>query len=103
MMMKKIKLKGFTLIEILVVLMILGLLTAVIAINVLPSQERAREDKAKADIRLLEQALELYRLDMISYPNSREGLQALVTVPEPEAIMGVPIGAAKSVPLCILL
>jgi general secretion pathway protein G len=62
--------------------MILGLLTAVIAINVLPSQERAREDKAKADIRLLEQALELYRLDMISYPNSREGLQALVTVPE---------------------
>ena len=40
------------------------------------------EDKAKADIRLLEQALELYRLDMISYPNSREGLQALVTVPE---------------------
>ena len=47
MMMKKIKLKGFTLIEILVVLMILGLLTAVIAINVLPSQERAREDKAK--------------------------------------------------------
>ena len=59
MMMKKIKLKGFTLIEILVVLMILGLLTAVIAINVLPSQERAREDKAKADIRLLEQALEL--------------------------------------------
>ena len=80
MMMKKIKLKGFTLIEILVVLMILGLLTAVIAINVLPSQERAREDKAKADIRLLEQALELYRLDMISYPNSREGLQALVTL-----------------------
>ena len=79
MMMKKMKLKGFTLIEILVVLMILGLLTAVIAINVLPSQERAREDKAKADIRLLEQALELYRLDMISYPNSREGLQALVT------------------------
>ena len=43
---------------------------------------RLEEDKAKADIRLLEQALELYRLDMISYPNSREGLQALVTVPE---------------------
>ena len=77
MMMKKIKLKGFTLIEILVVLMILGLLTAVIAINVLPSQERAREDKAKADIRLLEQALELYRLDMISYPNSREVFKLL--------------------------
>ena len=60
--------KGFSLIEILVVLMIIGLLTAVVAINVLPSQDRARVDKATADIRIMEQALELYRLDMYSYP-----------------------------------
>ena len=53
-------------IEILVVLMIIGLLTAVVAINVLPSQDRARVDKATADIRIMEQALELYRLDMYS-------------------------------------
>ena len=58
---------GFSLIEILVVLMIIGMLTAVVAINVLPSQDRARVDKAKADIRIMEQALELYRLDMFSY------------------------------------
>ena len=51
--------KGFSLIEILVVLMIIGLLTAVVAINVLPSQDRARVDKATADIRIMEQALEL--------------------------------------------
>ena len=58
--MKKIvskKLSGFSLIEILVVLMIIGLLTAVVAINVLPSQDRARADKALADIRIYEQAL----------------------------------------------
>ena len=55
------KLSGFSLIEILVVLMIIGLLTAVVAINVLPSQDRARADKALTDIRIYEQALELYR------------------------------------------
>ena len=73
--------KGFSLIEILVVLMIIGLLTAVVAINVLPSQDRARVDKATADIRIMEQALELYRLDMYSYPTQREGLEALISTP----------------------
>ena len=63
---------GFSLIEILVVLMIIGMLTAVVAINVLPSQDRARVDKAKADIRIMEQALELYRLDMFSYPRNKK-------------------------------
>ncbi len=48
--------KGFSLIEILVVLMIIGLLATVVAINVLPSQDRARIDKAQTDIRILEQA-----------------------------------------------
>ena len=75
------KLSGFSLIEILVVLMIIGLLTAVVAINVLPSQDRARADKALTDIRIYEQALELYRLDMFSYPTNDEGLQALKQVP----------------------
>lgn len=72
---------GFSLIEILVVLMIIGMLTAVVAINVLPSQDRARVDKAKADIRIMEQALELYRLDMFSYPTKQEGLKALIENP----------------------
>ena len=75
------KLSGFSLIEILVVLMIIGLLTAVVAINVFPSQDRARADKALTDIRIYEQALELYRLDMFSYPTNDEGLQALKQVP----------------------
>ena len=80
---KKIeKLKtGFSLIEILVVLMIIGMLTAVVAINVLPSQDRARVDKTKTDLRIIEQALELYRLDMFSYPSEQEGLTALIEVP----------------------
>lgn len=73
--------KGFSLIEILVVLMIIGLLTAVVAINVLPSQDRARIDKAQTDIRIFEQALELYRLDMFSYPSEQEGLKALIEKP----------------------
>ena len=72
---------GFSLIEILVVLMIIGMLTAVVAINVLPSQDRARVDKARADIRIMEQALELYRLDMFSYPTKQEGLKALIEKP----------------------
>ena len=74
--------EGFSLIEILVVLMIIGMLTAVVAINVLPSQDRARVDKTKADLRIIEQALELYRLDMFSYPSEQEGLSALIEVPE---------------------
>ncbi|MDA9608653.1 type II secretion system major pseudopilin GspG [SAR86 cluster bacterium] len=80
---KKIeKLKsGFSLIEILVVLMIIGMLTAVVAINVLPSQDRARVDKTKTDLRIIEQALELYRLDMFSYPSEQEGLTALIEAP----------------------
>ena len=73
--------KGFSLIEILVVLMIIGLLTTVVAINILPSQDRARIDKAQTDIRILEQALELYRLDMFSYPSEQEGLKALIEKP----------------------
>ena len=72
---------GFSLIEILVVLMIIGLLATVVAINVLPSQDRARIDKAQTDIRILEQALELYRLDMFSYPSEQEGLKALIEKP----------------------
>ena len=73
--------KGFSLIEILVVLMIIGLLTTVVAINILPSQDRARIDKAQTDIRILEQALELYRLDMFSYPSEQEGFKALIEKP----------------------
>lgn len=72
---------GFTLVELLVVIFILGLLTTIVVINVLPSQDRAMVEKARADIATLGQALEMYRLDNLSYPASSDGLQALMTAP----------------------
>ncbi|MEP2989909.1 MAG: type II secretion system major pseudopilin GspG [Parasphingorhabdus sp.] len=75
------KKNGFTLVELLVVIFILGLLTTIVVINVLPSQDRAMVEKARADIATLGQALEMYRLDNLSYPGSSDGLQALTTAP----------------------
>lgn len=69
--------RGFTLTELMVVLVIIGLLATVVLINVLPSQDRAMETKARADIATLETALELYRLDNLSYPSAADGLAAL--------------------------
>tara|TARA_Y100001970_G_scaffold60169_1_gene76645 strand:- start:4689 stop:5144 length:456 start_codon:yes stop_codon:yes gene_type:complete len=74
----KIKNNGFSLIEILVVLLIIGLLTTLVAVNVLPSQDRARVEKAKADIAIMGNALEMYRLERFNYPNSEMGLRALL-------------------------
>ncbi|MET0376982.1 MAG: type II secretion system major pseudopilin GspG [Rhizorhabdus sp.] len=73
--------RGFTLIELMVVLLILGLLATVVVINVMPAQDRAMTEKARTDIALLEQAAERYRLDMFAYPATEAGLQALVTAP----------------------
>jgi len=72
---------GFTLVEVMVVLVIIGLLTTFVVLNVLPAQDRALVEKTKADIRILEQALEMYRLDLFYYPEEDAGLQALVSVP----------------------
>ena len=74
----KIKNNGFSLIEILVVLLIIGLLTTLVAVNVLPSQDRARVEKAKADISIMGNALEMYRLERFNYPNNEMGLRALL-------------------------
>lgn len=73
--------RGFTLIELMVVIVILGLLATVVVINVLPSQDRAMAEKARADVALLEQALDSYRLDNLVYPRTDQGLQALVQPP----------------------
>ncbi len=78
---KKPKPNGFTLVELMVVIFILGLLTTVVVINVLPSQDRAMVEKARADIATLGQALEMYRLDNLSYPASSDGLAALTSAP----------------------
>ena len=75
------KRNGFTLVELMVVIFILGLLTTIVVINVLPSQDRAMVQKARADIATLGQALEMYRLDNLAYPGSSDGLQALIAPP----------------------
>ena len=69
---------GFTLVELMVVIVIIGLLATVVAINVLPSQDKAMVGKARADISVLEQAIETYRLDNLVFPDD---LQALVSAP----------------------
>jgi general secretion pathway protein G len=65
-----------------VVIVIIGLLSTVVLINVLPSRDTAMREKARADIAILEQAIESYRLDNFVYPSTRDGLEALVSAPE---------------------
>lgn len=71
------KTKGFSFIELMVVIVIIGLLTSVVAINVLPSQDKAMGEKAKADVAILTQAVEMYRMDNLRYPSTDEGLDVL--------------------------
>ena len=68
---------GFTLIEIMVVVVILGLLAALIAPNVIGRIDDARATKAKQDIRAIESSLQLFRLDNFRYPSTEEGLRSL--------------------------
>ena len=70
--------RGFSLVELMVVIVIIGLLATVVIINVMPAADRAATTKARADISSLEQAIEMYRLDHMAYPDADEGLQALV-------------------------
>ena len=72
---------GFTLIEILVVVFIIGLLATIVSVNVIGQGDKARVTKAKADLKQIEQGLHLYRLDSGIYPTSEQGLGALVQKP----------------------
>jgi general secretion pathway protein G len=73
--------RGFTLIEIMVVVVIIGLLAAVVTTQLMGNVDRAKVEKAKQDIHVLEGALDLYRLDNNNYPTTEQGLLALKTKP----------------------
>ena len=74
--------RGFTLIEMMVVVVILSILAAFIVPRIMDRPDQARQVKAKNDIRVIESALQLYRLDNGLYPSSDQGLAALVARPE---------------------
>jgi general secretion pathway protein G len=78
--------RGFTLIELMVVLAILGVLAALIVPNVLGRADDARATAARADVNHLVQALKLYRLDNQTFPSATQGLQALVQKPTVDPI-----------------
>jgi general secretion pathway protein G len=70
--------KGFTLIELMAVLVILGILATVVVVNVAPVFQRANIEKIKADIAQTEKALEMYKFNELQYPSTSQGLEALV-------------------------
>lgn len=94
------KQQGFTLLEIMVVVVILGLLVAIVAPNVLDNQDKAMVEKTKADIAGLEQALDMYKLDNHTYPSTDQGLESLVKKPQinPEPKNYRPDGYIKRLP-----
>ncbi len=77
---------GFTLIELMVVLVIIGVLATLIAPRILGRTDEARVTKAKTDIAALSNALKMYKLDNQRFPTTEQGLQALVTKPTTEPI-----------------
>lgn len=78
--------QGFTLIEIIVVVVIIGILATLVAPKFLGRTDDARITKAKADIKALESSLELYKLDNYAYPTTDQGLEALVSAPTSEPV-----------------
>jgi len=71
--------RGFTLLEVMVVIVILGILASLVVPNLLGSQERANEQKAVSDITALETSLSLYKMDNYKFPSTEQGLEALTT------------------------
>ena len=91
--------RGFTLIEIMVVIVILGILAAIVAPNVLGNVDKAQQEKVRQDIRAIDSALKFYRLDNYNYPTTEQGIEALVTKPaDPNIKNWRPGGYLPSVP-----
>ena len=79
--MNKQRQRGFTLLEIMVVIVILGILASLVVPNLMGNKEQADRQKAVSDITALENALDMYKLDNSIYPNTEQGLEALVSKP----------------------
>lgn len=77
---------GFTLIEVMVVVVILGILASIIVPKIMNKPDEARIVKAKQDIRAIQSALEMYKLDNYVYPTTDQGLQALVQKPSTDPV-----------------
>jgi general secretion pathway protein G len=80
------KIRGFTLIEVMVVVVILGILAAIVVPKIMSRPEQARIVKVKQDILAIQSALDLYKLDNSFYPTTDQGLQALVSKPTADPI-----------------
>jgi general secretion pathway protein G len=80
------KQQGFTLIEVMVVVVILGILAAIVVPKIMSRPEQARIVKVKQDILAIQSALDLYKLDNSFYPTTDQGLQALITKPTSEPL-----------------
>lgn len=78
--------KGFSLIEVMVVLLIIGIMASMVAPQILGNQEEAQRKKAAVDIQQLESAMEMYKLRNNSFPTTEQGLEALVSAPTIEPI-----------------
>lgn len=78
--------RGFTLIEIMVVMVIIAILGALIGPQILGRVDEARVTKAQADIRTLGTALDLYRMDNFTYPSTDQGLRALIEKPSDPSV-----------------
>lgn len=84
--MNAIRPQGFTLIEVMVVLLIIGIMASMVAPQILGNQEEAQLKKAAVDIQQLESALEMYKLSNNMFPTTEQGLEALVSAPSIEPI-----------------
>jgi len=76
------RIRGFSFIEVMVVIIILGLLSSIVGVYLFDSAEQAKADATKTQIKGLETALDLYRLHNSRYPSTEQGLKALLTKPE---------------------
>ena len=80
------KQQGFSLIEIMVVMIIIGVILAGVSVKFFSRADEARVKQATSDFAAIEKALKMYRLDNYSYPTSEQGLEALVTKPSIEPV-----------------